>query len=315
MISINNKTIAIISCLLFLFAGSNRLFSQSGVYLSSDSKLQNSIVWGNADSLSNMNQIKGNGSVAYTAVQGTIIIEGEGNKALEAFPFTGENFAQEAYSIPAGSSLINAGNNSLANSNTTDVAGYDRLWNEQVDMGAYEYQFPRVIKITATNLEKFKGEEDPELAYTLSGDAVLFSDSLSVFLKRQEGEDVNETGYQIDTTSVEILKKGIAQNITPLYNIEFTKGLFTIKNGTGIENQESNLSVYPTVTTGIVHISNTEGLRNIDVNVYDMQGKMLLQQKNMKGDFSIDLSAAPKGILFVKLSADNQNMTIKVIKR
>ena len=55
------------------------------------------------------------------------------------------------------------------------------------------------------------------------------------------------------------------------------------------ENSERKVMAYPNPTSGIVHVQ-TEGQSMVEVQVFDLFGKMLLQQSIGETEFSVDLS-------------------------
>lgn len=79
----------------------------------------------------------------------------------------------------------------------------------------------------------------------------------------------------------------------------------TYETGSGTKRSEiTTLSVYPTVTTGIVHIENPE---NDVVDVYNISGTRLLNVRSK----SIDFSGYSNGLYFIKAG----NRTAKVVKK
>lgn len=211
-------------CLGLLCLFNNLAQAQSGVYLNSTSQLHNSIIWGNVDAGFEGSQLDGTGEVAYTAVQGATAPAGSNNQALVATPFVGDGTMQEPLSVQQGTTL-NAGNNPLAGSeNLTDAAGYARVWNNTVDMGAYEYQFPRTLTITTQSASKYFGQVDPQFSYAVTGDALLPTDSVSIQLGRVTGETAGN--YNIDTASVRVYRLGSA--IPNQYTVNVIKGQLTV---------------------------------------------------------------------------------------
>jgi hypothetical protein len=292
-----------------------------GVYLSSGSSAHNNIIWGNTDTLFAGNQLGGSGTVSYTATQGAVAPAGAGNKALTTTPFAGAALGQDAYSLPVGSVLINAGSNGpVSAEHLTDAAGYSRMWHTAVDMGAYEYQFPRTITLEAQDTGKLIGAADPELTYTLTGDGILRGDSISVQLARTAGE--SEGAYDIDTLAVNIFRVATLQEITSLYAIEYKNGVFTVRSeptptppSTIAEKNTLSAVLYPSVTSSIVHLSDVERDGLINVEVYSAIGVLLLRQSQSASSFSLDFSALPAGALFVRLSSGKKVAVIQVIKK
>lgn len=312
-----SKILGSILCALVVYLPISRAFAQSGVYLESGSSQSNGIVWGNTNNSNASDQQSGAGTTANTAVQGATAPTGANNKALATSPFVGSGVShQEKYSVKPNSATINAGDNAKASIEyAADAAGYGRIWNATVDMGAYEYQFPRTITITAQDTGKTEGEADPaQLAYTLSGDPLLPGDSLSVQLTRLANEAVG--AYAIDTTDVGILRPGASLSVRYLYNVAFIKGTFTIKakGTTAVAKNGLSATLYPTVTSGTLYVS-SEQAGPVKVEVYGLNGQLLKSQTYGGGTFDIDLSSVPKGMLFVKLSSGGKSASIQVVKQ
>jgi hypothetical protein len=297
--------------LLLLLCVHSNLRAQNGIYLGAESTMHNSIVWGNVDTLAAPKQVEGNGAVSHTAVQGGYT--GETNIALSTSPFAGEGFLQEPYSVATGST-VNAGSSV---EQATDAAGYARTWLNAVDMGAYEYQFPRSITIAAQDASKQAGQSDPELTYAISGDGVLPGDVLTVSLAREQGEIEGE--YSIDTAAGIVVAKQGKLDITSMYNITFTGGKFTITAAevTAVEKNNSlGVTLYPTITTGHLNVLGLGEAERVKVEVYNTAGALLMQQVYGAAEmFSIDLSAMPNGTLFVKLSSGGKGTTLQVVKQ
>jgi len=103
---------------------------------------ENSIVWGNNAS-SGSNQAFS--TVSYSCV--APLASGAGNIAANPLFI---DPAQNDYRLLPTSPCTNAGNDAYA-SGTTDLAGNARIWNETVDMGAYETIYFDVSANAATN--------------------------------------------------------------------------------------------------------------------------------------------------------------------
>ncbi|NMH28638.1 T9SS type A sorting domain-containing protein [Flavobacterium silvaticum] len=75
----------------------------------------------------------------------------------------------------------------------------------------------------------------------------------------------------------------------------------------------SDFSLYPNPTNGLVVIKNTRGISS--VAVFNLLGQQLISQKTDATEAMIDLSALNSGTYFVKVTADNQIRTVKVLKK
>jgi len=92
-----------------------------------------------------------------------------------------------------------------------------------------------------------------------------------------------------------------------------------VKNCVGINDLANalNYSIYPNPTSGIVTID-IEGINtNIELQITDIQGKIIrterLSYKNQSHTQDIDLSSYPKGIYFVKLISNNFTKVEKIV--
>jgi endonuclease I len=75
------------------------------------------------------------------------------------------------------------------------------------------------------------------------------------------------------------------------------------------ENNISNITIYPTITNGIVHINNPNN-HNYQYAIYNTIGQQV--SSNTTYDI-IDVSNNTKGLYFIKLQFENQSKTFKVI--
>jgi endonuclease I len=74
-------------------------------------------------------------------------------------------------------------------------------------------------------------------------------------------------------------------------------------------NYFSNIIIYPTITNGIIHITNNEN-KTYNYSVYNILGQLI--NKNNTTDI-IDISNNVKGLYFINLQTNNQTKTYKVI--
>lgn len=73
---------------------------------------------------------------------------------------------------------------------------------------------------------------------------------------------------------------------------------------------ESTTLVYPNPTEGVLEITSTEKINHI--LIYDILGKVVYQKKSNK----LDLSHLPKGLYFVQINTENNNILIrKILKK
>ena len=78
----------------------------------------------------------------------------------------------------------------------------------------------RSITIKADPVEKYYGEDDPQLTYAITSGSVVEGDSLNVTLSREVGEDAK---------TYMILMDSVTHLVNPNYSITYQEGNFTIK--------------------------------------------------------------------------------------
>ena len=79
---------------------------------------------------------------------------------------------------------------------------------------------------------------------------------------------------------------------------------------------QSTIHIYPNPTKGLLKVEITGNGENkpVSLQVYDMNGRILLQESNIVSSFTIDLSNKPAGIYILRLTADNEKNEWKIIK-
>ncbi|MDR0419760.1 MAG: T9SS type A sorting domain-containing protein [Prevotellaceae bacterium] len=304
-----SSIVCAIFCLQHLY-----LHAQNGVFLGAGTSITNSVVWGNTDNTSALRQISGTGSVSYTAVQG-VTPTGAGNIALPESPFAdAAEEAETAYSLREGSPCINSGSGS--NLPEKDLAGYPRIWNSTVDMGAYEYPYPRTITVKPKDASKNEGERDPNFESEIGGDGLYGTDEIRGAITRVDGESVGS--YDMDIEDAKVYRGTSSRDLTSRYSIVVNKGTFTILDGgsTGVEKGTDVLSalLYPVPTTGQVYLRVDDTESAIKVQVYNLIGILLLEQEVGEGQSVLNFSSLPDGILFVKVNSGSKSKTIQILK-
>ncbi len=123
----------------------NTSYSGAGIYGSSNT-LKNNIVWHNLRGSVSNNVSSNVGNVTYCAIEGGYT--GTGNVALASEntgDYTVDNYVcfvnpeNEDYHLLPYSACINAGSNA-ANTQEFDLDGNPRIWNDTIDIGAYEFR-------------------------------------------------------------------------------------------------------------------------------------------------------------------------------
>ena len=101
----------------------------------------------------------------------------------------------------------------------------------------------------------------------------------------------------------------IAQGVQQPYEISITTGV----NETSIN---LNLSVYPNPTTNFLNLKfDSEKLENLSYQLYDLQGKVIENNKVNDNSTKIKMEALPKAIYFLKVTKNKEIVkTFKIIK-
>ena len=79
------------------------------------------------------------------------------------------------------------------------------------------------------------------------------------------------------------------------------------------ENNVKAIKAYPNPTHGLVRIQ-TEGQSVVEVQVFDLFGKMLFQQSVSEDDFSVDLSNYSTGTYLLRIVSNEGVETVKVVR-
>lgn len=95
------------------------------------------------------------------------------------------------------------------------------------------------------------------------------------------------------------------------FNSDSYYSLYTITNTQQLQSESTK--VYPNPTSGIVIVDLPEGFTQGQVNIWDMQGR-LLQSQAYQGS-SIDLSTYSSGVYWLQVISEDRQYTAKVIKR
>ena len=100
-----------------------------------------------------------------------------------------------------------------------------------------------------------------------------------------------------------------AQNVMKILNVS--------QNSIG-ETQLIDATIGPNPTSGVINVQltmNNEQLTGTKIQVFDIYGKILIENKTENSNFTIDLTEYPNGMYFIRLYLDNgQSSTLKVIK-
>jgi hypothetical protein len=112
---------------------------------SSSSTLNNTLVWGNNSGVSGSGYTYNYSLVQGVAAAGTNL-GGSINPQFVSPVAAGLSTGGD-YRLQSTSPAIDAGNKDY-NASPVDLAGNIRVWNSEIDMGAYEYGSPKAISVT-----------------------------------------------------------------------------------------------------------------------------------------------------------------------
>ncbi len=78
----------------------------------------------------------------------------------------------------------------------------------------------------------------------------------------------------------------------------------------------ANILIYPNPTKGLlrIEISGNAESKPVNLQVYDMNGKILLQESNVVSSVTLNLSSQPAGIYMLRLTSDTEKKEWKIIK-
>ncbi|MCE3295087.1 MAG: hypothetical protein K0R65_801, partial [Crocinitomicaceae bacterium] len=98
------------------------------------------------------------------------------------------------------------------------------------------------------------------------------------------------------------------------------RGLFRPGEGTGDSNNEIvefennvSLNVYPNPFSDVVTL-NLEGTHAMNIQLFDIHGKLILENVYSEGENTVDLSNLQDGVYFIKTMINNESRTIKITK-
>jgi len=79
---------------------------------------------------------------------------------------------------------------------------------------------------------------------------------------------------------------------------------------------QSTIHIYPNPTKGLLRVEITGYGENnpVSLQVYDMNGRALMQESNVVSSTTIDLSSQPAGVYILRLVSDTEKNEWKIIK-
>ncbi len=88
-----------------------------------------------------------------------------------------------------------------------------------------------------------------------------------------------------------------------------------LNNSLSVENHhiETTIQVYPNPTKDVITIKRNDDLNSIDL--FDMSGRLIITENNLKQDNTIDMTSLPKGVYLMKLKNSDYTFSIhRIIK-
>ncbi|MCZ2392695.1 MAG: right-handed parallel beta-helix repeat-containing protein [Chitinophagales bacterium] len=213
---------------------------------SSNPVITNCIIYGNDGGISNNNSIP---AITYSLVQGLTDISngnlnGTSNPNFVSPVPAGTVNINGDYSLQLASTCINKGNNSVLNGVATDLAGNTRIYNSQVELGAYEFVFCTATAILYVDSSK-----------SISGDGASWNTAfktLAEAITRQSCSNIKE----IHVAKGTYYPTGEQVNFNRDSTFLITRGDIKILGGYPSGGGTRNPSTYPTILSGDIGGSN-----------------------------------------------------------
>lgn len=208
-----------------------------------------------------------------------------------------------------------------SNSFTGDTYYYDNLGSYDVNAGiaqGSDTQAPTMPKNLASN--------------SIAGTSFNLSWTASI-------DNVNVTGYKVyvngvlkgTTTQLNFSVTGLAKGSTNTVNLsaidavgnESVKAVLTVKtNRTGLKTASTTIEKDATSESIVAYPNPVKDILNLKylptdsmIEVFDMNGKLMLQHFLLKSDGSINLSGLSSGIYTLRVNSNGAISTLKVLKK
>lgn len=139
-------------------------------------------------------------------------------------------------------------------------------------------------------------------------------------------ESGNPTLYSVSENESEIGKTWISYQSLPTYTLSEGNGLrkifFAASDGTHTSNivsatislAESSIEMYPNPVKDKLHINIYDADGTIEIQVYTLNGRLLLSDRFNDSKYHIDLSHCPSGILIVRVTDGKKTEIHRIIK-
>lgn len=253
----------------------------------------------------------GTGSTATETV--TLNNQAAGTYTIRVFGFSGANSAT-CYTITANATPVATGcANPLDNSTNGTAAGAATIpFNTNVtglispsgDVDFYKFVITTGGTATIT-LTTLPGDYDIQL---------LSSNGTTQLAISQNGGTTSETisrTYTAGTYYVRVYGYNGANSSTVCYTLR-------VALGTASRTEElitaNKVTVFPNPATESVTISIPELKGAADIRVFDMYGKMVMQQNTSRINTQLDVMRLPSGVYMIKVINEGKESTMKIVK-
>ncbi len=205
--------------------------------------------------------------------------------------------------------------NFVANSVATPVNGLDVL-QTSINFGTFVNQTPDTFDYVLVN----RGNTVINFSnFTLSNTAILSFASGSGNNVSLNPGDALEISVIAQTSTTITLN----ENLTFNTNLPFPSGSFSVPiSGTsvivGLENTPLNqqLSIFPNPIQNTLNIEMEEGTTSLNMQLFDLSGKAItLDFKKQIGRYTTSTSELAKGVYFLRISSNKEQVVRKVIKQ
>lgn len=181
------------------------------------------------------------------------------------------------------------------------------------------------------NSFRIVGQSHPVFAEILPGNILNFRFD-NIYLPDSTANEPESHGYVIYTIEpkITVSEGATIQNVAGIffdYNAPVVTNVvvntITLQDITTIDCSsigvellnQINIIIYPNPTNDRINIDFNEELKNIQLYVYDISGKLVKKRFVQNSDFiSIEISDLANGIYFVQLELDGQYKTFKIVK-
>lgn len=88
-------------------------------------------------------------------------------------------------------------------------------------------------------------------------------------------------------------------------------GKYAYSQVVSVSNSRTTMTIAPTASYSYIYVQTAE---NSEINVYSMNGQLMTNQKNVDGQYTIDMTTYPKGIYYLSALQNGELTTERIIK-